>query len=69
MRWWAIRFDEVSTFYEVHADGCRHLQRKRFHGSASSLAVLDSVTGSGAAARFEAENDGCVTRLAPCAVG
>lgn len=66
---WVVRFDDVTTLYEVHAEGCRHLQRKRFNGSASSLSVLDSVSGSVAAERFEAANDGCVTRLAPCAVG
>jgi hypothetical protein len=53
-----------TTLYEVHVSGCAHLISKNLERSGRTVT---GSSGAEVAARFEANNEGCLTKLGPCA--
>jgi|688.fasta_scaffold2163414_2 hypothetical protein len=66
MTTYAIACNEQTTFYEVHKPGCAHLNRTDKY-LYSTPAQAESAQA--AAANFEAANEGCFTKISPCAKG
>jgi hypothetical protein len=59
----AISYNDRSSLYEVHVEGCKH------HEIVTYLEVVTTVeaeTAADAAADFEGRNDGVVTKLGAC---
>ena len=54
-----------TTLYEVHKDGCAHLKLGKF----DFVSKTSAATANAAASEFEANNDGCFSKLAPCTTG
>jgi hypothetical protein len=64
MTYYAIAPNNSSTFYEVHRPGCAHLERTDKY----PFSVLyQGGNAADAAATYEAQNEGCLTKIAPCA--
>jgi hypothetical protein len=51
--------------YEIHKQGCRHLNMTKKYPY--GFADIEGETATDAATRFETRNEGCFTKLAPCA--
>jgi hypothetical protein len=64
MNTYRIGFNENNTMYEVHAEGCNHSNKK--HISLTHMAYLGE-SGAWVAQTFERENEGCLTKISPCA--
>jgi len=59
-----VAFNENTTMYEVHAKGCKHLSGKKY------MVYSHVYLGGDAqwvAKNFEENNDGCLTKISPCA--
>lgn len=56
--------NERTSLYEVHAAGCAHLTMSKHlaHGFTTEGGSATEV-----AAEFESQNDGCLTKVSPCA--
>ena len=52
-----------TTLYEVHVTGCAHLISKHLE----ACFAREARSATEAAAEFESRNDGCYTKLGPCA--
>jgi hypothetical protein len=63
---WTIARNERTSLYEIHADGCRHTTMSR-HLDVMVTGYYDGLTGREAKARYEADNEGCLAKLGPCA--
>jgi hypothetical protein len=61
---YAIACNEWTTFYEVHMAGCAHLNRTDKY---PFYRTVEADSAQVAAAWFEAANEGCLTKTAPCA--
>ena len=63
MTTWIIALNGRNSYYEIHESGCHHLVSPH-------LDIMVSREGDdpkAAAAEYEAQNEGCFTRLGPCA--
>lgn len=58
-----VAVNERTSFYEVHKSGCKHL----ISGHLEPLFETTGESGEQVARDFESRNDGCLTKLAPCA--
>lgn len=58
-----IAFNARTTLYEIHRAGCTHLISKHLEVTGS----IEATSGEDAARTFEAQNDGCLAKLGPCA--
>lgn len=66
-----VAFNNRTTLYEVHVAGCRHLtmgvtgnpRTARF----DYARPVEAESAKACAADFEAGNEGCLTKLGPCA--
>ncbi len=59
-----IARNESTSLYEVHAAGCRHTA---MNPRLELLVTATGASGAAVAADFEAANEGCFTKLGPCA--
>jgi hypothetical protein len=59
-----IAFNDSTTLYEVHAAGCRHTA---MNPRLEVFLTVEAAAGITAADMFEAVNEGCLTKLGPCA--
>jgi hypothetical protein len=64
MQTYAITCNEQTTYYEVHAPGCAHLNRTDKY---LFWTPTEAESAQAAAATFEERNEGCLTKIAPCA--
>ena len=64
MNEYMIGLSEKSWLYEVHKPGCRHLNMKSNY--LYGFCTYKGDTAAEAAADFEARNEECFTKLAPC---
>lgn len=64
MATFTIARNEKTTLYEVHAKGCKHIAMS-WH--LDPMTDKEAATGAEAAATYESENEGCLTKLGPCA--
>lgn len=62
MQHYRIGYNSRTSLYEVHVEGCSHPTR-----SLEYSYPAEAESGTAAAATFEARNEGCLTKLAPCA--
>lgn len=60
---WTIARNDKTTYYEVHADGCKHLIARHMEIMSTGL----TGTSREVAAEFERGNDYCLAKLGPCA--
>lgn len=58
----AIAFNERTSEYEVHLDGCKHLISSHLE----RMITMSASSGAAAAADYEDRNEGLRTRLGPC---
>jgi hypothetical protein len=61
---YGIAYNESTSLYEVHAAGCRHLS---LNPRLEVTLTVTAVSGDAAAKSFEGGNEGCITKLGPCA--
>ena len=64
---WSVAYNEWTTLYEVHKAGCKHLTHPKF-GDGFCINTWTGESAAQIAADFEAGNEGCITKLGPCAV-
>jgi hypothetical protein len=64
MNTYAIAPNDRTTLYEVHRPGCAHLNRTDKY---PFFTMWAGGTAADAAANFETANEGCFTKIAPCA--
>jgi hypothetical protein len=59
---WTVARNDKTSFYEVHKAGCAHLNARHMEPSGQYAGQPGAVADA-----FQAGNDGCLTRLGPCA--
>jgi hypothetical protein len=59
-----IARNDSTSLYEVHAAGCRHTA---INPRLETVVTVEATSGLVAADMFEAVNEGCLTKLGPCA--
>jgi len=64
MNTYTVAFNGKTTMYEVHADGCKHLMAR--HLDVCSMGYI-GPDGAWVKNAFEAQNEGCLAKLGPCA--
>lgn len=64
MNTYLVARNEKTTLYEVHAQGCKHLIAA--HLDQHHMAYIGR-DGAWVKQTFEAQNEGCLAKLGPCA--
>ena len=60
---YTIAYNHKTSIYDIHRAGCRHL----IAATNDVVCYENSINAAELAAKFERENDDCLTKLAPCA--
>jgi hypothetical protein len=60
---WTVACNGRTSFYEVHAAGCRHLMAAHL----DIMYTAEAESGKAEQKRFNEGNEGCIAKLGPCA--